>query len=51
MDKTEVILVPQMQVPLRQIVQMSRDGWEWKVDDETDMLMFWRSVRDCETLR
>jgi len=40
-----------MEVPLRQIFQMSRDGWDWKHDEESDMLLFWREVQDVEVRR
>lgn len=49
--KSELILVKQDEVPLRQIVQMCRDGWDWRHDEESDMLLFWREVNDVEVRR
>ena len=49
--KTELILIPENDVSLRQILQMSRDGWDWTHDTDDDVLIFWRCVNDAEVRR
>ncbi len=49
--RTELILVKQDEVPLRQIAQMCRDGWGYRYDEDDDVLIFWREVSDVEVRR